>query len=809
MAYTCFKCKQLIPGPPKNLITHLRNVHAYTNGPGFQYICCQEGCQRTFHQVWSFIRHLSNVHPYNVNDVVPADNVDNDAGLDLPDHINDDVEMNDVPPPVPERNLDDDELKRLAMDFVCQLKQMNCLSLSAMNRIIQCSSQMFGDIITHLKATTMRTLNHLNVDMNHDEIVSLQSDFDRLSTPFAGLETDLTQKQFLEDSGMYIAPVSVPLGVKFVPTVDPKTGDLHQTQKTATAQYISVKSTLKLVVEQPGVIEMMMNYRTQNDGVLRDFHDGEYYRRHRLLNNEDVITIPLLLYFDECETVNPLGSKRTVHKCGFFYYTLKNIEPKLSCSNANCFLMAVSKTSDISEYGYAAVLAPAIADLKELETTGFHIDTDVFTGTVKAVVAQVTGDNLGLNSLFGFTESFRANYSCRICKVHRDDMISQVEDKPDLYRTREMYEADLAQHDVTLTGIKSPCALNDLSEFHVTSNFVVDIMHDLLEGVCSLEVKLILNGLIQSNVLTIDELNAQIKSFNYGFCDSHNKPTTNTITELSLRNPDGASGQSASQMWCLVRYLPLMIGHMVDENNEYWQLLIVLLKCMDIIFSPTVTLGEKFYLKELIRDHHNYFLALFPHRHLKPKHHFMVHYPMVIRKIGPLVHFWTMRFEGKHNFFKRIAHVTCNFKNIPKTMALRHQTDLSCRLYAHSVLKPKVLEIGTGSSHILATLDNAELIATSFANMPLYGELYLANWIEMQGTNYRPGMTLIIGRSDNDLFLFGLIVNILVDDNQDAKFYLRRWKTIGFDEHFHAYEVEEGPDVSILNCDDLLDSIYF
>ena len=48
-----------------------------------------------------------------------------------------------------------------------------------------------------------------------------------------------------------------------------------------------------------------------------------------------------------------------------------------------------------------------------------------------------------------------------------------------------------------------------------------------------------------------------------------------------------------------------------------------------------------------------------------------------IYRYGPPVRFWCMRFEGKHNYFKDLAHRIKCFKNIPKTMAIRHQ-NLMC-----------------------------------------------------------------------------------------------------------------------------------
>lgn len=80
-------------------------------------------------------------------------------------------------------------------------------------------------------------------------------------------------------------------------------------------------------------------------------------------------------------------------------------------------------------------------------------------------------------------------------------------------------------------------------------------------------------------------------------------------------------------MWCLTRYLPLMIGDKVPEGNTHLELILILLECMDFIFGPEVTADETLFLEHVIEDHHNHFLNLYPDRNLKHKHHFMTHYP--------------------------------------------------------------------------------------------------------------------------------------------------------------------------------------
>ena len=42
----------------------------------------------------------------------------------------------------------------------------------------------------------------------------------------------------------------------------------------------------------------------------------------------------------------------------------------------------------------------------------------------------------------------------------------------------------------------------------------------------------------------------------------------------------------ASEMWCLARLLPLMVGDYVNEDDDKWQLFLDLLTIMDYIFAP-------------------------------------------------------------------------------------------------------------------------------------------------------------------------------------------------------------------------------
>ena len=46
---------------------------------------------------------------------------------------------------------------------------------------------------------------------------------------------------------------------------------------------------------------------------------------------------------------------------------------------------------------------------------------------------------------------------------------------------------------------------------------------------------------------------------------------------------------------------------------------------------------------------------------------------MLLCRYGPLRQHWTMRYEAKHSYFKKLTQSIGNFINLPYTLALRHR----------------------------------------------------------------------------------------------------------------------------------------
>jgi hypothetical protein len=756
--------------------------------------CGQDGCLRTFRYPKALVRHIESEHVLvrngEFNENMEEDGEDQLPALDPQVHVDQEEFSLDV--------------TNSAALFLAKMKASSSAVQSTVDHVVAGSTELFSNIISRLKFKTEQYLTSQNIDPDDPERENLMAIFDQCENPFENLETAYKQQKYFESSGYFVTPREIPVGVAYHPRYNRDTGHVEQVAKQVTFQYIPLRDLLKCILESKGFMNAITEHHPSQDGVMRDFHDGDFCKEHEFFSKEN--TIKLLPFVDDCEVANPLGSKAGLHKITMVYFIILNLPPKFRSSLNNCFLLSLFNAGDVKTYGYAPFLQPLVDDIKFLEQEGLSITTNDFEGTVYAGIAQVTGDNLGMNGILGFVESFVSNHYCRHCNMHRNEMQGSSTACQEQLRSVHEYEEDLELNNYTETGIKSYCIFNEVENFHVTTNYAPDIMHDLLEGVCGLEVYLVLAQLIREDLFDLDLLNSRITSFDYSATDSKNKPSP--ISNNRLQQPDGASGQTASQMWCLVRNLPLLIGDKVPEGHPFFELLLLLMECMDFIFCPEITTEETYFVKHLIKEHHEYFLEIFPDRTLKPKHHFMTHYPHQMRLLGPLIHFWTIRFEAKHRFFKRLGHIVCNFRNILKTLSFRQQMFLCYNIMSGRDLAEIDLEVGPGSQEMVESLDGADLIVRALG-VHMFDMVYVAKWCVLHGIKYSKNLLVITGKSDDMLPVFQQILYVIVCENNGVHLLTQGWKTIEYHRHTHSYAIEQpnNPLYSFISVNDLYD--YF
>ena len=87
----------------------------------------------------------------------------------------------------------------------------------------------------------------------------------------------------------------------------------------------------------------------------------------------------------------------------------------------------------------------------------------------------------------------------------------------------------------------------------------------------------------------------------------------------------------ASQMWVLGRFLPLMIGHLISEDDDHWTHYIQLLEIVDMIFAPIIDSSAPGYLEVLIEENLEDFVKLYKETVLA-KMHYLIHIPRLLAR---------------------------------------------------------------------------------------------------------------------------------------------------------------------------------
>ena len=357
-----------------------------------------------------------------------------------------------------------------------------------------------------------------------------------------------------------------------------------------------------------------------------------------------------------------------------------------------------------------------------------------------------------------------------------------VRESKELLRDKDNFLRDLSKT-FQESGIQENSLLNEMPDgYHVTRNKVGDILHDFLEGICGYDMSRILHHLvIKTEKVSLDTLNFKLRTFDYYSNNLRNEVphiSREHLKSLHLRT-------SGSEMLTLVRILGVVIGNLVDQYNPAWKLYLLLRRILDLILAPIIQPQCSVILEQLICEHHELFLELFPNEHLRPKFHFAVHYPGMLPLVGPLSHLWCMRLEAKHRDVTTVADSTESRKNIAYTVALRQQLLFSDRLLRGHGLKDS-LEMPVVPSCKVTDLTDYESFSTK---IPCDRDYFVPSWIEFNGIKYQLGMCVVTGSNDLSEPQFGIIQNILVDDRETVYLVCKLLDIVRFDVHIHGFEV--------------------
>lgn len=292
------------------------------------------------------------------------------------------------------------------------------------------------------------------------------------NNPFNQIGTPHLLYSYLTLRNLYVAPQEISIDKVY------RMVNGQQKEKFLTAQFIPLQRLFTNFLSIPDVMTTIKAElaKSETSTKLCSFLDGALWKKNleTVKSRRSGTYIPILHYYDDFETCNPLGSKAGVHKLGGNYTVVLALPPRFNSVLNNLLLSEVFHSSDRTQFSNSAVFKSIISHYDILARNGILVGGE----QVYPLLQLCSGDNLSINGYMGFVESFAANYCCRFCKISRHEFPLNFYDNADLYRTIENYSSDVASGAVSRTGIKEECPFNSLRQstgiiyIHVLNNLI-------------------------------------------------------------------------------------------------------------------------------------------------------------------------------------------------------------------------------------------------------------------------------------------------------------------------------------------------
>lgn len=608
---------------------------------------------------------------------------------------------------------------------------------------------------------------------------------------FCEVSTSARIKSFLDKCGM-VRPEKVEIGLSKVWT---KGGKL--TTRQDYAYVVPFLRNLELYLNNHDVLSCVDNPKF-HDGTLRTVLDGSYYRSHEVFKR-DKKALSIIVYYDDVEFANPLGSK--TRKLAMFYWTLGNIYPELRSSLRSINLLAITTNANLKKHGAEKVLNDFLSSLALLGSEeGVSLKIKNVQRKFTGFLNFVAGDTPASAYLGGFKEGVaKAQRPCRTCLADKQSIQGNFSEELFVIRNIETH----AQHcedinSIGLTkqsrdfwsafyGVNYRSPFMNLDNTDVTKIFPHDFMHVMLEGALAVEIKNFLTYCIENRRFTFQDLNASIASFDYGHL-VNDKPSP--IEPQHLAN---GLKQGAAQMLALGNFLPFLIGKWLtnDDRNNLLNY-IILLQIKNLSMSFELEIEDAFLLKRMVRVYLTNFFEMYPNQNITPKQHYLVHFYRQILLFGPIRQHSCFRFEGAHAYFKQLIVKLKNYINVPYTLAFRRQALMASLLATIPGKSQKFLCLGDvvrrGKKIHLKDHDECDLLK----ELLQVGDdvlVMLSPSLSIYGTVYRKDSVILLQNEEDNFPNFGQITQIVVYEDQKILLY-KELKTLFFDETLNAYKVQ-------------------
>ncbi|XP_058833061.1 uncharacterized protein LOC131690967 [Topomyia yanbarensis] len=760
------------------LLEHVKKIH---RPPAeFLYKCTFPGCIQIFSKIYGFKRHLKN-HSFGVFDNVLAnENIENDEALisvppktkkTQPNTIN---TLNNFKF---EQNLIN--IQKSAVEFTLNMHKRPNFSRRDVKDIQDATKKHYIKTVENIEA--------LPIIIENPEVkYQFEKYLTQLKTSFDFIDTEYKLFEHLQNLGILRLPKILTL----------ENNELKQTTTIEFRKSCIVLNPIEYQVrsffETDGILEKTIEHTKalEKSTHIEHFVNGEVWKTIKAKYEQDKSSyvIPLWLYADAFEVNDPQSSHSKIDVVCGIYYNFPTIPDQYKSRLCNIFVAGAIRKVVINRTGVNRLVEELILPFKKLEEEGVILQLGSEHVKVRFIFSLFQGDNLGVHSLLSLSNGFNASYYCRFCRRHKVQLQRDCEEHHNFLRNVQNYDEDVAIGRHSETGIAGISAFNQLPSFHVIGNPSVDAMHDLFSnGFCRYGLLAALTYFIfKKKFLTVKQLNTRkhlISKVSVGN-NLRRMPDFEEVFDKKLKGKTVTVRSTSAEMRAFCGIFTFLVGPFIPSEDPCWNYCKNLVRTVDLILAKSFSDNSLDELSAMVKSHHHQYQEIFNY-HLKPKQHFLLHYPTVIRQSGPVVHMMCFRNEAKHQNFKEYAHVTSSRINISYTLCMK-----SCLQFSHSLYHKSFFNSESEGIFAEQTIKSRPYHSKLKSTCPFKENeiVSFAHSIKFNGEEFSIGQ--FVTRTVNSTMEL-LEIEEFVKYREMLYIICRNWKLGEFVEHFLAFEAME------------------
>jgi hypothetical protein len=287
-----------------------------------------------------------------------------------------------------------------------------------------------------------------------------------------------------------------------------------------------------------------------------------------------------------------------------------------------------------------------------------------------------------------------------------------------------------------------------------------------------------------------------------------------------------------------IQYLGLLLFTRLKEKENFlecpvWKLYLKLKQICQLVCSDTISERQKTELEELIHsfidirialhmkwkslqkknktpmdlsiyDHIGNLFSTVAWPNIKPKHTFLVCYPMIMKEIGSLAHGTTLRKESKNGKLKKVVQKANTMKNVTKTI-MNNENYVQARFVSKGLFSEPNLSIGKNSVLDPECPLQCYIVENSFLSCTLADEITYKNTYYCVKNSHS---VLIYNRKKREGFELGIMKKFVIMNtalNQEDIVVIYQKSQLTYIPNFDIYRVTTSKQFGHIKITDVAD----